>query len=111
MAIDFPRRCDLAQQLDQNPDLLQNHLNAKLPEWLKRNLAELIQARQGAIKFANWLATHPGEKARSLSNAGFIARLDEEISASNVALDIYRKHGWIEPAEPVRKPAPAELVF
>ncbi|MDX1366876.1 hypothetical protein [Pseudomonas sp.] len=102
MAIDFRRRCELAELLDGNPSLLQNHLENKMPEWLSRNHAELLQVRQASVEFGHWLSERPGEKTAQLSNALFVERLDGEISASNAALAIYRKHGWKEADAPQR---------
>lgn len=102
MAADLRRRCELAELLDGNPSLLQNHLESKMPEWLSRNHAELLQVRQASVEFGHWLSEQPGEKTAQLSNALFVERLEEEISASNAALAIYRKHGWHEPQAPQR---------
>lgn len=102
MAIDFRRRCELAELLEGNPSLLQNQLESKMPEWLIRNHTELLQVRQASVEFGHWLSEQPGEKTAQLSNALFVERLEEEISASNAALSIYRKHGWKEPDAPQR---------
>lgn len=104
MAIDFRRRCELAELLEGNPSLLQNQLESKMPEWLSRNHAELLQVRQASVEFGHWLSEQPGEKTAQLSNALFVERLDEEISASNAALAIYRKHGWHKLQDPTQRP-------
>ena len=111
MPADLSRRCELAAQLDNDPSLLQNHLHCKMPEWLHRNRGELMQVRAASLDLAAWLQAHPSNAARSLSNARFIEKLEREISLSDSALAIYRRHGWVEPAAAPVQPGPAELAW
>ena len=106
---DLSRRCEMAALLDSDPSLLQNHLHCKMPQWLHRNRAELLQVRAASLELAAWLQAPPSQAARTLSNTRFIEKLEREISLSDTALAIYRKHGWIEPAAAPVQPGPLNL--
>lgn len=94
MAINFDRRCEIAQMAKADPSLLSNHLESQLPEWVARQTAERVEVRKASVVFSEWLASQGGYEAEHATNEAFIARLDGEIAAGNEALAVYENYGW-----------------